>query len=163
MDDVELIKQHSNILNLPIYPNFEELPIPTKQTIFMYNLDIYTYQLVINGPVEDQNVEELIDKIINKTCENSQLLGFKFNDKFFKEVDTKFKFYIHVQDLIHKDVTMRVFACFFVEPTYNDIYQFLTTAVSDEIDMTKIDIKNDVITKSLYDYAMYFINNIEIK
>ena len=56
---------------------------------------------------------------------------------------------------------MRVFACFFVEPTYNDIYQFSTTAVSDEIDMTKIDIKNDVITKSLYDYAMYFMNNIK--
>ncbi len=172
-------KQNINRLNIPILDGFELIEHePNSKVIFIAKRDNIIEQLLTDGMlIDDETVDERIDKIINETTKNignKPLYKKGVIMKFFKTLKkSDFTYYIYVQDILKGTPSdrklIRQLNAYFVEPIGKEFCQLsLATGfypVGDRYKLLKDidDLSKDELTKSLEIGLDLILKNISYK
>ena len=161
------LKMHARILNVMI-PTQMTISYPNDaQTIFIGQTGPIVEQLVADGPINNQTIEQRIEIVISTTNNFLQMQNISSVFKFYEDYKTNlFDFKVYVQDMDMGPRLSRSFNVYFIEPTFRDFYQFSVSVILDKpvtkLKMDCIDVENDPITKIIYDYFKYFMDTLKL-
>lgn len=155
------LREHAKQLMIPVLKDFTVIQDDNPQTVFIAEKDGYLEQITTDGFIEE-SIEERIDVIINNTMNymaNSGCIDVDKSFKYFKDYTNDiFNYKIYVCDLIvpvdNEIKVVRQFNAYFIEERMHDFYQVSISSSpisypNTDLNIDKIDIENDIITKEL--------------
>lgn len=176
MDAQEAAMQMARTMNLKMHARKLDIKVPNQmaisypndaQTIFIGQAGPIVEQLVADGPINNQTIEQRIEIVISTTNNFLQMQNISSDFKFYEDYKTNlFDFKVYVQDMDMGTRLSRGFNAYFIEPTFKDFYQFSVNVILDKpvtkLKMDRIDVENDPITKIIYDYFKYFMDTLKL-
>ena len=176
MDAQEAAIQMARTMNLKMHARKLDIKVPNQmaisypddtQTIFIGQAGPIVEQLVADGPINNQTIEQRIEIVISTTNNFLQMQNISSNFKFYEDYKTNlFDFKVYVQDMDIGPRLSRSFNAYFIEPTFKDFYQFSVSVILDKpvtkLKIDRIDVENDPITKIIYEYCVYFMNTLKL-
>ena len=163
---------HANELYVPILNDLKDDDNTNPNVIINAIGNGLSEQLVSEGILNDnETFNNRIDDIVNNTLNYmKQVLPENENNKMFYYKDynnDKFDFKIYVQDMIinfNKELkAVRQFNVFFIDKRYNEFYHLvLSRGPLNQTDIIfgEVNLKNDKITKELYNNLKNILDNI---
>ena len=169
-------RMHAEQLSIPVLNGFQVEDDNNPQTILLASGSGFVEQLVSDGYIEDDQFEQRINLVINKTKQIMINNGYENVDNSFiyhKEYNNgTFNFKIYVCDMIiqinNEKKIVRQFSAFFVEPKMHDFYQLSLSGgpfnmSTEQLKPGVIDLQNDQITILLDNLMKTIMDNLKYK
>jgi hypothetical protein len=158
------LKDHAKILKYKIPANMSVTYPEDLLVIHIGHTDTLMEHFNIDGPLyENDTLESKINDSINNTYKYLKNNNIDVNIQYYKEYVSKyFNFQIYVRDVDLKTYISRTIMVFFIEPVYNDLYQFSVSTIMDKPKDSILGFvsKNDPLFIEMYEYTKYFIESL---
>ncbi len=173
-------KLHAEQLDIPVINGFtieKENTIPNIVFTATYQGSLFIEQLVSDGPMkQNETFEQRINLVVKNAVEAIKQFSSDNNENsmfYYQDyTNNTFNYKVYVVDTIYdtklgKKVS-RSLNAFFLEPKFNDFYQFsisspLMVMPINKLKLGVVDLETDDLTIKLYEMLKFMMNNLKYK
>ena len=174
-------KSHAEQLDIPVINGFDieqgDSRFPSVVFTATYRGSLFTEQLVSDGPLnQNETFEQRINLVVKNGIEAVKQFSVDNNDKsmfYYQDYSNSiFNYKIYVGDTVFdtkvgKKVS-RSLNAFFVDPKFNDFYQFSISSPMmvmpvNSLKLGVVDLETDEMTIKLYEMLRFMMDNLKYK